>query len=193
MKYRDAMVKFLSQKENLEYALEIADHIGEVKNRIFTSFWDGLAERLRGKAIGWTVERNLQPQANNTGVYLVPPPRADAKASVFAFRVQQELKSSIGNMSFFLAGVRTLDGNPMPGRDRVRTLEPARQLISILNSHDKNSNERWLGWKRLSRDFDGERNFLLNIGDSIIDLFADEAIALFEETRLLILELNDAL
>jgi len=74
--YNEAVAQFLSQKENLVFALEISDAIPGIKRHLLERFWDAVKTNLQSKVDSsddWIMESDKHiANINNNGVYLFP-------------------------------------------------------------------------------------------------------------------------
>jgi len=74
--YDEAVVHFLSQKENLSFALEICDAVPGIKKHLLETFWNAVKSRIQSevncsKCWGMTADKHIS-NTNNNGIYLYP-------------------------------------------------------------------------------------------------------------------------
>jgi hypothetical protein len=91
--YRDAAVQFLLKPENLEVALEIAELVENVKQKLVLEFWHGLKSKVsenQSKLATWSVKLDSDEQlkGNWSGLDCVPDIASRAQRYL-RFRVEQ--------------------------------------------------------------------------------------------------------
>jgi len=94
MDYEKAVVEFLSSKENLPFALEIAEKIESVKDKIQVEFWELVTKKLEEQMAGspfaenWKVKSDKEESFlnNHVGVAIIP---AEAECISLTVKIKQ--------------------------------------------------------------------------------------------------------
>lgn len=194
--YKDAAVEFLLKPENLELALEIAELVEDVKDRIVLEFWHAVKRKVcesQSKLPTWSVELDCDEDLKKAGYRgLRCVPDAASKAQHYlGFRITQgggtiyqgvcwneEMKTPFDELSKKVPRLTTI-------RDRLREL-----------SKEYAKADAWfIGWKYLNNGQGlKEKMTLLRIrrGDLATDV-ADEFLQLVETMREPVEEANSRL
>ena len=194
--YKDAAVQFLSKPENLEVALEVAELVEEVRDKLVLEFWHTLKSKVcesQSKLPTWSVKLDSDEdllKGGYRGLRCVPD--ATSKAPHYlGFRITQgggtiyqgvcwneEMKTPLDDLSKKVSQLTAI---------RKRLLELSKEYAKA---------DTWLiGWKYLNNGQGlREKVTLLRIrGGGLATDVADEFLLLVEKVRELVEEANSRL
>jgi len=183
MDYDEAVIEFLSQKENLRLGFEIAERVPEVKRQIEIRFWHMCFDKLTSElaASKWAATWSVKIDDDNDltkeeyGVNLVPSqPGGDDQTFVYYLTnwTSTTLNLCVG---IYLASEDRID----------RRTEPAiRELCETLSSMDYNGS-KWSAARKEVASHGGANEFLLDLAERSEELAVESVDilwAMFEQT-----------
>ena len=193
--YRDAVVEFLSKPENLEVALEIAELVEDVKDKLVREFWHAVKSKVcesQNKLPTWSVKLDSDEQLkrNYSGLRCVPDTASKAQ-QYLGFRISQE-----GGMIY--QGVCWNKEMETPFDElskKLPELSVIRDRLLQLSKEYAKSTKWWIGWKYLNNGQGlKEKMTLLRIrGGGLATDVADEFLQLVEKMREPVEEANSGL
>jgi hypothetical protein len=194
--YKDAAVQFLSKPENLEVALDVAELLEDVKDKLVLEFWHKLKERVSEKLsepLTWSFKLDSDEEllkGRYPGLDCVPGIAPNAQ-HFLRFRLEQggdkisqgvcwnvEMKTPFDKLS---------EGVPQLRRIRDR-LQPSEGYSSKVNTW-------WVGYKYLNNSQRlREKTSLLRMqAGTLANEVADEFVELAKGLQKLVEEANSAL
>lgn len=177
MKYEDAIVEFLAQKDNLELALQVSEHLEAVKRQLHSRFWsrcrDLLQERLcqMGAGKSWTVrpDDDKDPMVNDDGIWVDPSHVEQAVHLTYGL-----VQWFSGEFSLYLK-VTTSKGDGLMGHEGAELDE----LRSVLADENCRKASYAIGWQYV-RKYQSHNSFLLEAAEkaevtarNAVDVLAD--------------------
>ena len=189
MDYESEVVKFLSQKENLPFALEIAEKIVVVKEKLQKDFWKSvevkLKENLNSSSFKdtWMIKIDEDVLSTWSGLSIVP---TTTPQSLHIFpRIEQWR----GDLRLFY-GIRYNRKNEEP-----ITIPVLANFINELGEENYKNNPRWIGYK-LTDIQPMTNNFLFKVVDNL-DALVEDVInmvwELFSDKAKSINQINEAI
>jgi hypothetical protein len=185
--FRNEAVQFLSKPENLPVALEVADLIEDVKDRLMLQFWHQLKDKLSGRESefpGWSLRLDDAVLLNGRwqGLDWLPP-IVSAGHPYLKLRVEKGTDNVYQGVSWKEEMKTPLDKLA----ERVRDLARIRELLP------KGSNPWWVGSNYNRRGL-RENSTWLRIQDGSFAMeVADEFVELADKLKDSVLEANKRL
>ena len=172
MDYDDAVIEFLSQKDNFRLAVEVSEHLEQAKARIQVGFWTACRKRLeeRLKVSKWakTWQATIDPDEDlgrkDAGVYLIPSDvdEDDDDPSAFTYC----LKRWFSNKVILYPGA-ALGYYGLWQEHRSKEVE---RFAAALKRHGFNeSSKETMGWLKW-RTYETVNEFLLAINERAEEL-----------------------
>jgi len=168
MEYDEAVIEFLSQKENLRLAMEVAERLEEVRRRLELRLWRTchklLADRLAGSewADTWraAIDSDEELTRNEYGVGLEPRGASDDVPRVFPYLTRYHY----GSLNFYLRV-------PRPDAKETTDVQAANLLglEEALKQEGFRSTKKDLAWKSI-RTYDSLNSFLLDLSERVDEL-----------------------
>ena len=183
MDYDEQVVEFLSQKENLRLALEVVEHIEDVKRKLRGGFWESLKTLLvagLAKLAGGELWEVCSPDERESECMLWIPSKGIASdALVFGVGIGE---SNHGGQTQLFYGIRSSkDVSGTPGA--LKTIKGLQEEL------DKKKCEFgaawWPAWKWIDDLYPGDKWFLVRLAenrDALITDVANLVLGLFEES-----------
>ena len=189
MDYESEVVKFLSQKENLPFALEIAEKIVVVKEKLQKDFWKSveakLKERLDNSSFRetWMIKIDEDVLSTWSGLSIVPI------TTLQSLHIFPRIEQWSGDLRLFY-GIRYSRKNEEP--ISIKVLD---DFISKLGEENYKNNSWWIGYK-LTDIRPMTNNFLFKVVDNL-DAVVEDVInmvwKLFEDKVDSINQINEAI
>ncbi len=180
--YGEAIVEFLSDKDNLPLALDIADHVADVKLSINRQFWKEITrkfnEELKHESLGWTAFIDDKKTLNGKcpGVSI----RHNELKGPFVFRVER--------WDHLYYGVYYPDDFEKPEEVSLQLpeLQELKKLVDRLATHGVTKTDpKWLRWAYVF-EFSAARKFFeeaVAVKDQLADSIFSESWKLFKSVR----------
>ena len=189
MDYESEVVKFLSQKENLPFALEIAEKIVVVKEKLQKDFWKSVEVKLKKNLNSssfrdtWMIKIDEDVLSTWSGLSIVPI------TSLQSLHIFPRIEQWSGDLRLFY-GIRYSRENKEP-----ITIPVLANLINELGEENYKNNPRWIGFK-LTDIRPMTNNFLLKVVDNL-DALVEDVInmvwELFSDKAKSINQINEAI
>jgi hypothetical protein len=194
--YRDAAVQFLLKPENLEVALEVAELVEDVKDKLVLEFWHTLKSKVcenQGKLPTWSVKLDSDEdllKGGYRGLRCVPDTASKAQ-HYLGFRITQ------GGGTIY-QGVRWNEEMKTPFDElskKVPQVTAIRNRLLELSKEYAKPDTWFIGYKYLNnKRVLREKMSLLHIrGGGLATDVADEFLFLVEKMRELVEEANSRL
>jgi hypothetical protein len=194
--YKDAVVEFLLKPENLEVALEIAELVADVKDKLVLEFWHAVKSKVcesQSKLPTWSVKLDSDEdllKGGFRGLWCVPDTASKAQ-HYLGFRITQ------GGGTIF-QGVCWNEEMKTPFDElskKVPQLTAIRNRLLELSKEYAKADTWLIGWKYLNNGQGlREKVTLLHIrGGGLATDVADEFLLLVEKMRELMEEANRGL
>ena len=186
-----AAIRFLSEKENFKFALDVASHIDAVKKYLIISLWDKLYEKISkelrediGNVKDWNLKQDNNMDGPFPGITLAPNSITNP---VYTYRIEKECNIYHGIVATKEDG---LSDHLLPLPEFSCLLDNLKQM------QFKRNDIHWLGWRYSDCEY-SDRDALLteiaensdNLSDRIAFAFVDD----FHKLKALILNLNRSL
>ena len=189
MDYESEVVKFLSQKENLPFALEIAEKIVVVKEKLQKDFWKSVEVKLKYELDkssfkdAWMIKIDEDVLSTWSGLSIVPT------ATPQFLHIFPRIEQWRGDLRLFY-GIRYDRKNEEP-----ITIPVLANLINELGEENYKNNPWWIGYK-LTDIQPMSNNFLFKIVDNL-DALVEDVInmvwELFSDKAKSINQINEAI
>jgi len=173
MDYESEVVKFLTQKENLPFALEIAEKIVVVKEKLQKDFWKSVEVKLKDRLDNssfretWMIKTDEDVLSSWSGLSIVP---ITTPQSLHIFpRIEQ----SSGDLRLFY-GIRYSRKNEEPISIKVLS-----DFFNELGEENYKNNYWWVGYK-FTDIRPMTNNFLFKVVDNLDTLVEDVVNMLWE-------------
>ena len=173
MDYESEVVKFLSQKENLPFALEIAEKIVVVKEKLQKDFWKSvevkLKERLDKSSFKetWMIKIDDDVLSSWSGLSIVP------KTTTQFLHIFPRIQQWSGDLRLFY-GIRYSRKNEEPISIKVLS-----DFFNELGEENYKNNYWWVGYK-FTDIRPMTNNFLFKVVDNLDTLVEDVVNMLWE-------------
>lgn len=189
MDYESEVVKFLTQKENLPFALEIAEKIVVVKEKLQKDFWESveakLKERLDNSSSGetWMIKIDDDVLSSWSGLSIVPTTTPQS------LHIFPRIEQWSGDLRLFY-GIRYSRKNEEPISIKVLN-----DFFNELGEENYKNNYWWVGYK-LTDIRPMTNNFLFKVVDNL-DALVEDVInmvwELFSDKAKSINQINEAI
>jgi hypothetical protein len=189
MDYESEVVKFLSQKENLPFALEIAEKIVVVKEKLQKDFWKSVEVKLKKNLDSsrfrdtWMIKIDEDVLSTWSGLSIVPITRLQS------LHIFPRIEQWRGDLRLFY-GINYSRKNEEP-----ITIPVLANLINELGEENYKNNPWWIGYK-LTDIRPMTNNFLFKVVDNL-DALVEDVInmvwELFSDKAKSINQINEAI
>jgi len=192
MSYKDEVIAFLSQPENLEIALEVSDYIKELRINVHKKFWVMFTRKIQDRLANsaYRGQWRFQPLPKDKWstqlgkCYLVPDQAGKIDKSLLQFAVGQ---GHTHNFFQLYRGVCWIGDAPKQDLHRMKELEFFLKEKDLTKTDKNWPGYSWLPYRIQSNKFIIQ---FQNNPEEAIDLIVTEIMQLFEELRPLLEEIN---
>jgi hypothetical protein len=194
--YKDEAVKFLSKPENLEVALDVAELVEDVKDRLVLEFWHAIKSKVSEQQSvlpGWRLQLDSDEdlvQGKYSGLDWLQD-FASNRADYLRLRVERERDTIYQGVCWNKERKTAFEKLS----DAIPKLGEIRNSLKELSQDYKQPTKWWVGWKYLiTRPGLREKTSLLRIqAGALATEIADEFVELGRKVGRSVEEANSAL